>query len=105
MTNFTNQHKAIEVLLGRFMRTRKINQRATLSHFVSYLKTNKDVKTQMKGFGHHRLHRVVSHALEAGAYSDFRLSMGVGIVPTNYAKQLRFSTFEPTLNQRKRLGL
>ncbi len=72
MNNFTEQHKAIEVLLGRFMRRTQNKGRVTLDGFVRHLKANKNIKSQLKGYGHWRLRKVVSHALEAGAYSDWR---------------------------------
>ena len=44
--NFLNQHRALEVLLGRYMRTVG-DGRATLDGFVSYVRHNRDIKTQL----------------------------------------------------------
>lgn len=104
MKNFINQHKAIEVLLGRYVRKTR-NERTTLNGFVKFVLSHRDLKTQFKSFGVHRLRRVVSHALESGAYSDYRLSKGEGIVANDYAKQIRMTSFTPTEKQTERLGL
>ena len=102
--NFLNQHRALEVLLGRYMRTVG-DGRATLDGFVSYVRHNRDIKTQLQSFGAHRLRRVISHALESGAYADYRLSKGEGIVKRNYQKQLRLALFAPTERQTRLLGI
>lgn len=105
MNDFLNQHQAIEVLLGRYVRAQRGQGRVTLDGFVTYLRNHRDVKTSLKTFGRHRLRRVVSHALESGAYSGWRLSKGNGIVAANYGKQLRLASFRATDRQRQRLGI
>jgi hypothetical protein len=105
MNKFLNQHRAIEVLLGRYVRRNRANGRITLDGFVNYLRNHRDVKSSLKNFGRHRLRRVVSHALESGAYGPWRLSKGNGIVGTDFKKQLRESNFNPTTKQRRSLGI
>lgn len=106
MSSFLNQHRAIGVLLDRFVRANRFLDRVTLDSFIHYLKSHKDVKTQFKSFGRHCLRKTLSQSLRSGAYPDFTLSKGEGIVRlAGYDKQIHRSEFTPTVAQQRRLGI
>jgi hypothetical protein len=106
MSNFLNQHRAIGVLLDRYVRANYRRGRVTLNGFINYLKTHRDVKVQFKSYGRHCLRKALSHSLRSGAYSGFTMSKGEGIVrERGYRKQTHRSEFVPTLRQLQRLGI
>lgn len=102
MKAFTLQHEVIEVMLDRFVRQHEY-ERVSLKSFVEYLHSNKEVKRYFSEFGKHRLTKVVSHGLETGAYSGFRLSYGEGIVRSNYDKGCRWAELSLNKNQQAAL--
>ena len=106
MSNFLNQHRAIGVLLDRYVRANYKRGRVTLNGFIHYLKSHRDVKTQFASYGRHCLRKALSQSLRAGAYPGYTMSKGEGIVrERGYRKQTHRSEFVPTLKQLRNLGI
>lgn len=106
MSNFLNQHRAIGVLLDRYVRANHRRGRVTLNGFIHYLKNHRDVKTQFTTYGKNCLRKALSQSLRSGAYPGFTMSKGEGIVRVGgYKKQTHHSEFVPTLTQLRKLGI